>query len=150
MTKHEKCIGQLRENPNTTVMSEVISSQKKDQIQNLHRTLCLMSTKKKTSDIRHLTQAMSDVSDVFHIHCNVRICAMKLVSGGKTALTVIGAYMPYWDGSNAHVTMYVETLEDIQCIIDMADPAPILLCGDVNTSLPQATVLDRNWHIRHS
>ena len=84
------------------------------------------------------------------IQCdNERICAIQVVSNNKVVLTVIGAYMPYYNGKSDQTSLYTETLEDIQTIIDIHDPSPRLFVGDMNAQLPQANKLARNWFKSH-
>ena len=79
---------------------------------------------------------------------NDRLCVLQIKSNSKVLLTIIGVYMPYYDGSVAHIQEYIDTLEDMQCIIDSNDPSPIpiMVLGDMNVSLPQGSQLTRNWH----
>ena len=78
-----------------------------------------------------------------------RICAIKLLSGGRVVLTIIGAYMPHCDGSAARAGMYSETLEKIQLIIDNIDPSPVMFVGDMNAPLPRQHHLPKQWYKRH-
>ena len=80
---------------------------------------------------------------------NDRIMAVQVVIDSKVLLTMIGVYMPYHDGSANQATLYSETLEDIQCIIDTNDPSPVMLLGDMNASLPRTSKLSRHWHRSH-
>ena len=77
---------------------------------------------------------------------NDRLCVLQIKSNSKVLLTIIGVYMPYYDGSVAHIQEYIDTLEDMQCIIDSNDPSPIMVHGDMNVSLPQGSQLTRNWY----
>ena len=77
---------------------------------------------------------------------NERVCALKLVSNSKVVLTIIGVYMPYYDGSVNKISLYSETLDEIQSIIDTNDPSPVLLVGDMNASLPQTQELKHQWY----
>ena len=80
---------------------------------------------------------------------NERIMAMQLVTDGKVCLTIIGAYLPYHDGSSRQTELYCETLEDIQCIIDTNDPSPVLLLGDMNCAMPIGNKLNKLWYKSH-
>ena len=71
------------------------------------------------------------------------------MSNGKVILTIIGAYMPYYDGSRNRIKQYSETLEDIQQIIDNNDPSPVLLAGDMNAPLPVGKQISRQWYKMH-
>jgi len=77
---------------------------------------------------------------------NDRLCALQIKSNSKVLLTIIGVYMPYYNGSVAHIQEYIDTLEDIQCIIDTNDPCPVMVLGDMNVSLPQGAQLSRHWY----
>ena len=84
------------------------------------------------------------------INCsNDRVCAMKLVSDPKVLLTVIGVYMPYYNGTTDHTIVYHETLDDVQCLIDANEQSPIMFLGDMNASLPQSSIVSHNWNKRH-
>ena len=63
--------------------------------------------------------------------------------------TVIGVYMPHFDGTSNQVALYSETLEDIQVIIDTNDPSPIMFLGDMNANMPKGQSLSRGWHRNH-
>ena len=78
-----------------------------------------------------------------------RVYGLKLVSDGKTLLTIVGVYMPYHDGRRSNFINYSETLEDAQCIMDSADSSPIIFVGDMNVSLPQCQQVTRNWFKHH-
>ena len=77
---------------------------------------------------------------------NDRIMAVQVVTNNKVCLTMIGVYLPFYDGSSSQVEMYNECLQDVQCIIDTNDPSPILMVGDMNASLPFNVQLSRNWY----
>ena len=53
-------------------------------------------------------------------------------------LTVIGVYIPFFNGSKDQIQLYVETLEQLQDIIEsFSNSTPCIIMGDVNASLPQ-------------
>jgi hypothetical protein len=47
---------------------------------------------------------------------NERIMALQLVVN-KVCLTIIGVYLPYYDGSASQTVLYSETLSDVQSLI---------------------------------
>lgn len=61
-------------------------------------------------------------------------------------MTVIGVYMPYYDGTANQTVLYTQTLEDVQCVIDCNDPSPVLFVGDMNAAMPRAEQLSRKWY----
>ena len=77
---------------------------------------------------------------------NDRIVAVQMVAENKVLLTMVGVYLPYHNGTVCQASLYSETLEDIQCLLDANDPSPVLLLGDMNASLPQKEILNRHWY----
>ena len=77
---------------------------------------------------------------------NDRILSLQIRSRERILVTIIGVYMPHFNGSASQTAEYYETLEDIQCIIGCNDPSPVIFLGDMNASLPQSLKLPRNWH----
>jgi len=63
---------------------------------------------------------------------NDRISAMQIAINEKVYLTVIGMYMPHYDGNVNQIAQYNQTLEDVQCIIDCIDPSPLMFLRDMN------------------
>ncbi len=85
----------------------------------------------------------------YPIDCsNDRISVIKVKSGSRVSVTLIGVYMPYHNGSAAQVESYVETLAELQSVIDNNDVSPIMILGDMNTCLPKNEYLDRKWYKR--
>ena len=77
---------------------------------------------------------------------NDRILSLQIRSHERILVTIIGVYMPHFNGSASQTAEYYEALEDIRCIIDCNDPSPVIFLGDMNASLPQSLKLPRNWH----
>ena len=67
----------------------------------------------------------------------------------KLVLTVLGLYLPYNDNSVNSMDIYLESLDKVQCLIDDCDSeAPVILIGDMNTSLPRTQFLTREGFLR--
>ena len=76
-----------------------------------------------------------------------RLCAIQLLCNHSVILTVIGVYMPYFNGSNDQVNMYMQVLEILQGLIDVySEGKPCVIIGDFNASLPQQLALQTNWY----
>ena len=53
----------------------------------------------------------------YPIDCsNDRISVIKVKSGSRVSVTLIGVYMPYHNGSAAQVESYVETLAELRLL----------------------------------
>ena len=64
---------------------------------------------------------------------NDRIGVLQILSNHKVLLTIIGVYMPYYDGTVGCIQEYSETLNDIQCIIDTNDVSPVMMNSYLDT-----------------
>ena len=80
---------------------------------------------------------------------NDRICAIQMVIDNKVQMTVVGMYMPYYDGTSSQIALCSQTLEDVQCMIDTNDPSPVLFLGDMNAGMPNHGQLSRSWYRSH-
>ena len=82
---------------------------------------------------------------------NDRISVLKVTQRGssKTLLYIIGVYLPYFNGCVDQITLYAETLDKLQSIIDDCADAPVMMMGDMNVNLPRHHTLPRNWHRSH-
>lgn len=78
-----------------------------------------------------------------------RITGVQILSNGKLILTVFGVYMPYYNGRSEQIQLYNETIDILQSTIDGMEPSPLLICGDMNASLPSQTQLARFWYRQH-
>ena len=78
---------------------------------------------------------------------NDRLSAVKLIQKGtgKTLLNIIGVYMPYFNGCADQTLKYVSTIDQLQSVIDDCSDAPIMIVGDMNTTLPKHS-LTRLWY----
>ena len=76
-----------------------------------------------------------------------RICVLQVISSQKPLLTIIGVYMPYFNGHYEQLELYVETLDVLQYTLDTyASSSPIMIVGDFNANLPQNTYLSSQWY----
>ena len=76
-----------------------------------------------------------------------RICALQVLKDQFVVLTIIGVYMPFFNGDNAQIQLYVETLDRLQATLDMySEGPPCIIMGDFNASLPQKDTLSVNWY----
>ena len=76
-----------------------------------------------------------------------RICALQVLKDQSVVLTIIGVYMPFFNGDNAQIQLYVETLDRLQATLDMySEGPPCIIMGDFNASLPQKDTLSVNWY----
>ena len=75
-----------------------------------------------------------------------RIAVLQLVKDGKVKLSVVGIYLPHFNGSADQVTLYAETLDLLQTTIDDHAGTPLIIMGDMNASLPQTASLSRHWY----
>ena len=79
---------------------------------------------------------------------NDRISSIKVIQSGtgQTLLNIIGVYLPFYNGSVDQTSLYSETLDKIQNLIDDCAGTPVMIMGDMNASLPNKRQLDRHWH----
>ena len=55
--------------------------------------------------------------------------------------------MPFYTGSSDQMTLYIETLDVLQDLLDTYSAgSPVILMGDFNTTLPQSETLKGNWY----
>ena len=86
---------------------------------------------------------------VIHISSD-RLCAIQILQGQTVILTVVGVYMPFYNGNKEQISLYAETIDLLQDVIDThAGYAPCIILGDFNASLPQNQQLHVYWH-KHS
>ena len=77
-----------------------------------------------------------------------RVCGMQLICQGKSLLTIIGVYLPYYNGEKEQIQLYSETLDILQSVIDTCE-SPIMLAGDMNATLPRNHRLSLRWYRQH-
>ena len=82
-----------------------------------------------------------------HIECKSdRICGINVYKDNGVILHIVGLYLPCYDGTKSSLDSYIETLDQVQCIIhNCSDDVPIILVGDMNTSLPREKKLPYKW-----
>ena len=78
-----------------------------------------------------------------------RLCGVTALIDGRPALSVIGCYMPYWDGNGGTSEEYEMVTAKLDAAITALRPsAPVVVAGDLNCALPQMTAAVRppHWH----
>ena len=78
-----------------------------------------------------------------------RIIGVQMVSNGILLLTVLGVYLPYYNGLSAQNELYSETLDILKSVIDDIGPAPLMIVGDMNAALPSQVEISRRWYRLH-
>ena len=78
-----------------------------------------------------------------------RICGIQMISNEKILMTLLGVYLPYYKSSIDQIKLYCETLDILQSTIDNLEPSPVMIVGDMNTTLPMNQELPRSWHRRY-
>ena len=62
---------------------------------------------------------------------------------------IYGVYAPYYDGSVEQTELYLEIIDQLQCLVDQTEnDIPIVLMGDLNTALPESEMLSDNWYCK--
>ena len=76
-----------------------------------------------------------------------RLMAIKVIhkNTSKVLLNIIGVYLPYYNGCVDQTALFVDVLDQLQCVIDECADAPVMLVGDMNTNLPKHNELSRAW-----
>ena len=75
-----------------------------------------------------------------------RICGINVYKDNRVIFHIVGLYLPYYDGTKSSLDSYIETLDQVQCSIhNCSDDVPIILVGDMNTSLPREKKLPYKW-----
>ena len=80
---------------------------------------------------------------------NDRISALQVIKNGTILLNVIGVYLPYYNGRAEQSTLYAETLDAVQSVIENCSNAPTVIMGDMNAALPQSKDLHHLWYRNH-
>ena len=98
--------------------------------------------------IGFICKNIAGVSYKFVDIANDRISLLKVFQSGsdKLLLNVIGVYLPYHNGYADQITLYSDTLDNLQAIVDDCSGAPYLIVGDMNAALPKHMQLPRNWY----
>ena len=76
-----------------------------------------------------------------------RILAVGLYdTTGTLVQIIVCVYMPFYNGSPEKYEEFIETLDNLQTIVDkFGSSAPVLFIGDFNTQLPSRAYLHRKW-----
>ena len=76
-----------------------------------------------------------------------RICSVKLIKRGLSVLKIYGIYLPCDDHSLESMELYIDTLDQLQSLIDDSDPGvPIMIIGDMNACLPWTSTICKTWY----
>ena len=76
-----------------------------------------------------------------------RLHGLQVIVKGNMVLSVIGVYLPFNDSTLGNTELFIDILENLQCIIDQCDnQAPIIVMGDTNTVLPSEQILKDRWY----
>jgi exonuclease III len=74
-----------------------------------------------------------------------RLCGVEIIASQKPVLTEFGAYLPH-DSHKGGMELYLETLHELQGLIDKCGTSPYMVLGDFNTQLPMAKTLGPRWY----
>ena len=76
-----------------------------------------------------------------------RVCVLQVIQNGAIIISVIGVYLPHYNGSSYNLEVYLDTLSKIQSYIEICgETDPVIIVGDFNASLPQSAVLTNMWY----
>ena len=78
------------------------------------------------------------------IDCD-RITGVQLMCRGETLLNIFGVYMPFYNVKLSQINLYKETLDILQAAMDKIT-GPVMIVGDMNTSLPKHNTLPIYWY----
>ena len=83
---------------------------------------------------------------------DARVCGVTVSNGHGPVLTILGCYMPFWDGFTKTLDDFADIVGKLDALIVALRPsAPVALIGDFNCALPRMPVPCRpeNWaHLR--
>lgn len=79
---------------------------------------------------------------------NERIAGLEILYKGKNMLTVLGVYLPYYNGAAEQISLYSETLDEVHGLLESCC-SPCVIAGDMNATLPMKRLLSRKWYKRH-
>jgi exonuclease III len=79
---------------------------------------------------------------------NDRISCLRVIQHGTDTqiLNIFGIYLPYCNGSADQASLYAETLDKLQSLIDDCNGSPVVIMGDMNANLPLHSQLARYWY----
>ena len=76
-----------------------------------------------------------------------KISGVEVIVDQKTVLCVLGAYLPYDTHTKVGLTLYLETLHELQGYIDNnCGSTPYTVIGDFNTRLPMSKTIVQKWY----
>ena len=81
------------------------------------------------------------------INCDSdRLSGVEVVRDGKTVMSILGVYMPFDDHSARCKEAYLDTLIELQSLIEKSESVPCMIVGDFKTRLPQTDTLNAHWY----
>ena len=87
---------------------------------------------------------------VNYVHIDVdndRLSVLQLMSKGSIVVTILGVYLPYFNGQGDQAELYTETFDCLQNLCDIyVQKSPIMILGDFYAALPQQTCLTAQWY----
>ena len=79
-----------------------------------------------------------------------RILGLKVYKNQKLLLVIYGLYLPYENHTLEQMELYMETLDNLKSLMESTvAQCPMLIVGDMNTSLPTSETLDSGWYKKH-
>jgi len=82
-----------------------------------------------------------------NVQCtNDRLCGVEVRVSQQTVLTVFGVYLPH-ESHSGGIELYLETMHELQGLIDSCGTIPYMVMGDYNTRLPMAESLSAKWYL---
>jgi len=83
------------------------------------------------------------------IEClNDRVIAVGVYDQHSRLVQVLcNVYMPFYDGSSDNTEHFVETIDELQCLVDKySSTCPIKFFGDFNANVPRNEPLNKKWY----
>ena len=78
------------------------------------------------------------------------ILGLKVYKNQKLLLVIYGLYLPYENHTLEQMELYMETLDNLKSLMESTvAQCPMLIVGDMNTSLPTSETLDSGWYKKH-
>ena len=75
-----------------------------------------------------------------------RLSGIEVIVNQKSVLCVFGVYLPYDSHDKNSFDMYLDTLNELQGLLDNCTSVPHMVVGDFNTRLPWSKTLKSNWY----
>ena len=88
----------------------------------------------------------------YEIECSCdRLLPFKVINKhGKVIQTIINVYFPFYQSGNHEQTKeFIETIDQLQTVIDDSEGVPIKIVGDFNVKLPKQAKLNQSWFRRN-